>query len=224
MTLVFVVIHNRLFKPVLFLGTPLLAFPLRFVPLYLSQHIGGLLTTHYRDAGIGPHKQKAGIIGATAHTVVAGTKGAADQNSKLGYLGCGHCGDHLGAMFGNTAVFVLLAHHKAGDILQKYQGDFALGAQLHKVRSLLRGLAKQDAVVGDNAHRVAMDSGKATDQGGAVEGFKLVEVRAIDNPCNHFAHIVGDPGFPGDNAVDLAAVVEGFLNLCNIAVNGFDPV
>jgi hypothetical protein len=96
-------------------------------------------------------------VGAAAHAVVAGAEAAADQHGELGHLGGGDGGDHLGAVLGDAAVLVLAADHEAGDVLQEDQRDAALGAQLDEVGALLGRLAKQDAVVGDDAHRHAVE-------------------------------------------------------------------
>ncbi len=45
-----------------------------------GQDAGCLLAAHDRDARIGPHEQKARIVGAAAHGVVAGAKGTADDH------------------------------------------------------------------------------------------------------------------------------------------------
>jgi hypothetical protein len=45
-------------------------------------------------------------------------------------------------------------------------GDLAVAAQLDEVRALLRRLAEQDAVVGDDADGHALDLGEAADQRG----------------------------------------------------------
>jgi hypothetical protein len=60
---------------------------------------------------------------------------------------------------------VLPADHEAGDVLQEHQRHGALVAQLDEVRALQRGLAEQDAVVGDDAHRVPVDPGEPGDEG-----------------------------------------------------------
>jgi hypothetical protein len=57
---------------------------------------------------------------------------------------------------------------KPRDVLQKHQRHLALAAQLDEMRALLRRFAEQNAVVGDDAHRHALDVRKAADQGGAV--------------------------------------------------------
>ena len=55
----------------------------------------------------------------------------------------------------------LLPDHEAGDVLQEDQRHAALGAQLDEVRALQRALREQDAVVGDDADRIAPDVGEA---------------------------------------------------------------
>jgi hypothetical protein len=145
---------------------------------------------------------------AAAHAVVAGAEAAADQHGELGHLGGGDGGDHLGAVLGDAAVLVLAADHEAGDVLQEDQRNAALGAQLDEVGALLGRLAKQDAVVGDDAHRHAVEPRKAGDQRGAVAGLELVEARAVDDAGDHLAHVVGLAGVGGDHAVELGRVVE----------------
>ena len=75
---------------------------------------------------------------------------------------------HFRPVARDTARLILLTHHKAGDILQKYQGCFALGTKLYEVGPLDGRLAEQDAVVGDNTYRVAVNARKAADKGLAV--------------------------------------------------------
>ena len=69
-----------------------------------------------------------------------------------------------------------LADHEAGDVLQEHERDAAAVAELDEVRALLRGLREQDAVVGDDADRVAVDVGEAADQRRAVKLLELVEL------------------------------------------------
>jgi hypothetical protein len=109
---------------------------------------------------VGPHPQEARRVGAAAHAVVAGAEAAADDDGELGHGRRGHGRDHLGAV-ANAFVLVLAADHEAGDVLQEHQRDLALAAQLDEVRALDGRLAEQDAVVGDDAHRHALDARKA---------------------------------------------------------------
>ena len=74
------------------------------------------------------------------------------------------------------ACFVLLADHEAGDVLQEHQRDVALVAQLDEVRALQRAFGEQDAVVGDDADRIAVDVGEAADQGLAVARLEFLEL------------------------------------------------
>src|SRR5690606_914657 len=149
----------------------------------------GLFTAHHGNAGVRPHPQEVRAVGAAAHAVVARAERTADQYGDFRYVGTGHGHDHFGAVFGDAFSFVLLAHHEAGDVLQEQQRDVALAAQLDEVRAFLRGFAEQDAVVGDDADRVAVDVGKAGDQGLAVVAFEFVEFGAVDNAGDHIAHV-----------------------------------
>ena len=132
--------------------------------------------------------------------------------------------NHLGPVARDTTGLVLLADHKAGDVLQEHQRYFALGAQFHKVGALDRRLAEQNAVVGDDAHRVAVDTGEAADQGLAVQGLEFIEVRAVDDTGDHLAHIVGLLLVRRNDAVDILHRVERLHRFPQVHRHGFDPV
>ncbi len=119
-------------------------------------------------------------------------------------------------MFGDAAGLVLLANHKAGDVLQEDQRNFALGAEFNKVRALLCRFAKQYAVVAEYAHRVAVNAGETANQGGAVEGFEFVEFRTVDHAGDDLAHVVGFLAVFGHHAVNLFGVVKWLNGLLNI--------
>jgi hypothetical protein len=59
------------------------------------------------------------------------------------------------------------------------------------VRALLRGLGKQDAVVGEDADRHAVDAREAGDQRGAEARLPFVEVAAIDDARDDLAESKG---------------------------------
>src|SRR5690606_38452006 len=115
MTLLFVGVDNRLLEVALFVGAPGLAAAFEVVALDLGEYTGSLLPTHYGNAGIRPHEHEAGIVGATAHAIVASTKTSAEYQGQLGHFGSGHGGYHFGAIFGYALIFVFPAHHEAGD-------------------------------------------------------------------------------------------------------------
>jgi hypothetical protein len=94
--------------------------------------------------------------------------------------------------------------HEAGDVLQEHQRNLALAAQLDEVRALLRALAEQDAVVGDDAHRHALDAREAAHQGGAVARLELVELAAVDDAGDDLAHVEGLARVGGDHAVQFS--------------------
>ena len=52
-------------------------------------------------------------------------------------------------------------------------------------------LAEQDAGVGEDADRIAVQVGKAGDQRRAEARLELVELRAVDDARDHLAHVVG---------------------------------
>ena len=54
-------------------------------------------------------------------------------------------------------IFVFSPYHEPSDVLQKYQWDLALCAQLDEVRALLSGLRKQNPIVRNDADGHAMD-------------------------------------------------------------------
>ncbi len=104
--------------------------------LYSCQNIGSLLTPHNGDLGIGPHEEKARIIGPAAHSIVAGAETAADDHREFWDLGIGHRVDELGAIFRDDAMLVFFADNEARDVLEKEQGNFFLSAKLNEMRAL----------------------------------------------------------------------------------------
>ena len=127
-----------------------------------------LFTTHDRYTSIRPHPKLTRSIGSSAHTIITCPEGTTDYNRELGHMRTGYSSDHLSAILRDTSSFILFSDHKTGDVLEKKQGNFALGAKLNKVRAFLSGLRKQNAVVCDNTDRVAVQMRKPADQRTAV--------------------------------------------------------
>src|SRR5438552_5349111 len=175
MPLRFVLRADRRLERRFLVGAPLPAAGLDAVALDGRQHAGRLFATHHADARVGPGPQKARRVRAAAHAVVAGTEAAADEDRQLGHLGGGDGRDHLRAVLGDAGILVLAAHHEAADVLQEEQRHAARGAQLDEVRALLSHLAEQDAVVGNDAHRHAVQAREAGDQRRAVARLELVQ-------------------------------------------------
>src|ERR1700751_4527467 len=175
---------------------------------YLRQYRGRLLTAHHRDPRIGPHPQKPRGITAPAHRIIAGAKTAADDHREFRHRGRRDCGHHLGAVFGDAARLVFAADHKPGDVLQKDERDPTLRAKLDKVRALQCAFREQDAVIGENADRVAPDPRETADQRLAVKPLEFVELAAIDKPGDDLAHLVRLARVWRDDAVDLLGRVE----------------
>ena len=70
------------------------------------------------------------MVGSNArpHAIVTRAVAAADNYSEFRHIGARNRGHHFSAVFGYAFVFVLFTHHKAGDILQEQQRNFALAA------------------------------------------------------------------------------------------------
>ena len=157
-----VLLTNRRLELLLFLRTPATALGLDTVALDGRKHRSSLLTAHHRDARIRPHPQHARTKCAATHAVITSTKAAANDHGEFRHL-CGCDGSHhLCTVACNTFVLVFATDHEAGYVLQKHEGDFALTAQLDKVRALQCRFGEQDAVVGDNADWHAMQMCEAT--------------------------------------------------------------
>ena len=70
---------------------------------------------------------------------------------------------------------------------RKTSGIRALGGQLDEVGPLQGRLAEEDAVVGEDGDRVALEVGEAGDQRLAIAGLELVEAAAVDDPGDDLA-------------------------------------
>ena len=105
-------------------------------------------------------------------------------------------------------VLVLAADHEARDVLQEHERDAALRAQLDEVRALLRRLREQDAVVGDDPDRIAVQMREARDERCAIARLELVERGRVDDPRDDLAHVVRLARVARDHAVELFRVVE----------------
>ena len=125
----------------------------------------------------------------------------------LGHSGAGNRGDHLGPVLGDTAGFIFSPDHEPGDILQEKNGRSSLTAQFHKMGALQGAFRKKNAVVADDADGVAVNPGKAADQGGAVFFLKLVKLGSVHDPGDNLPDVIGGAGVPGQNAVDLPDII-----------------
>ena len=170
MTLRFVLVPDRRLEGFFVGSLPLLPPALDARALDLGEDIRRLLSSHHGNPGVRPHPQKARRIGSTAHAVVSGAEGPANDERELGKPGRGDGGDQFGAILCDAAVLVSRADHETGDVLEKDERHFSLRAQLDEVRPFERTLREQNAVVGENSDWVTENVGKSTNQGRPVEG------------------------------------------------------
>src|SRR5258706_7818647 len=150
MALALVLLADGIPEGFLFGRRPLAALRLDAVAAHGGEHARGLLAAHHRDARVGPGPQEARVEGAPAHAVVARAERAADDHGELRHLRARDRRHHLGAVLGDAAVLVLLAHHEAGDVLQEEERNAALRRELDEVGALQRRLREVDAVVGED--------------------------------------------------------------------------
>jgi hypothetical protein len=194
-----------------FLRAPFAALEGHAVTPDCRQHAGGLLSSHDADTRIGPHPEKARRIGPATHAVIAGPEAAADQHGDLRDLSGRNRGHHLGAVLCDPSVLVLPPDHEARDVLQEQEGHAALRAQFDEVRTLLRRLREQDAIVGDDSDRHAVEAREPGNQRRAVARLELVEARTVDKAGDDLAHVVGLAGILRDDAVEFGRIVERLL-------------
>ena len=76
------------------------------------------------------------------------------------------------------------------------------------MRALQRRLGKQHAVVGDDAHRHAVNPREPGHQRGAVARLEFVEIAAVNNACDDFAHIEWLARVDRNDAVQFARVKQ----------------
>ena len=85
-----------------------------------------------------------------------------------------------------------------------------------KCARLQRRLGEQDAVVGEDRHRVAVQVREAGHQRGAVVGLNSSSSRAVDDARDDLAHVVGLARVGGDHAVDLLGGIERLARLAHV--------
>ncbi len=76
------------------------------------------------------------------------------------------------------------------------------------MRALQRCFRKQHAIIGNDADRHAIDAGETAHQSGAVARLEFIEIRTVDQPCDHLAHIIGNARIGGNDAQKLLRVVK----------------
>ena len=164
------------------------------------------------------------MIGATAHRVIAGAETAAHHHGELGDFGAGHRHHHFGAVFGDSARFGFLPDHETGDVLQEHQRDAALGAQFDEVRALERRFGKQDAVIGDDADRVAVQMGESADQRGAVQLLERVKFAAVHQAGDDLVNVERFSRVRRNDAPEFCGGIRGLHRWFHFQVDFFAVV
>ena len=191
----------------------------------VRQHVGGLLRPHDRNLALRPHEQKTRVKRPARHAVITGAERTITDHGDFRHFRSGDRHDHLGAVFGDAAVFVLPADHVAGDVLKEDHRHAALIAKLHEVRALERAVVEQHAVVAKDADLETPEVRETADERAAVGRLVFVETAAIDDARNHFADVELHFDVARDDSVELVGIVIGLLrrNALDVAVSSGSP-
>ena len=112
-------------------------------------------------------------------------------------------------MFGDALRLIFPADHESRNVLKKQKRDPALAGQFDEVSTLLRALAEQHAIVGEDRNRHAPDMRKPADQGGAVKRLELVELAAIDDARDHLMDVIWRTHILWNDRVKFFGVIFG---------------
>ncbi len=119
---------------------------------------------------VGPHPQEARRIGAAAHAVVAGTEAAADDDGEFGHLAEATAVTILAPSRAMPPFSYLRPTMKPVMFCRKTSGMPRWAHSSMKWAPFRADSREQDAVVGDDAHRVAPDAGEAAHQASCRSG------------------------------------------------------
>src|SRR5260370_17849303 len=91
-----------------------------------------------------------------------------------------------------------------------------MAAGCNEVCGFERGLGEENAVVGNDADRVAHQTRKATHDSRAIQCLEFVETAAIDQPRDNLVHIIALAAISGDDTIQLFGVVKRWFRRANI--------
>ena len=200
------------------------AAPLDPLAPHRGEHARRLLAAHHRDAAVGPGPEEARLEGPPRHAVIAGPEGAADQQRDLRHRRGRDRRHQLRPVPRDALVLVAPPHHEAGDVLQEHQRDAPLRAELDEMRALHRALREKHAVVRHEPDRNARHMREAADQRRPEPRLELVEARAVHQPRNHLADVVGRAQIRRHHAEDLVRIAGRLLGRLHRHMGAPGPV
>ncbi|MNQ89209.1 hypothetical protein D3C85_1045090 [compost metagenome] len=92
------------------------------------------------------------------------------------------------------------------------------------MRAFLRGFGEEDAVVGEDGDRVAVQMGEAAHQRSAEQGLEFIELGVVHQAADDFAHVEGLLGVGRDHAVQLFGRVARQQRLATVQFALLAPV
>ncbi|MNN31227.1 hypothetical protein D3C81_1449070 [compost metagenome] len=122
-----------------------------------AQDFAGLRTAHHRRAAVRPGEDEAWIESASAHRIVAGTVGTADDHRQFRHPCIGYRLNQFRAVFDHALLLGFGADHETGGVVKEQQRRLALIAQLNELRRFARAVGCDRAVVADEPAGAALN-------------------------------------------------------------------
>ncbi len=176
---------------------------------------------HHRITRIRPGNDKSRIIRLAAHRVIACAKRSSHDHRDLRHNGIAHHVHQLGAAANDSAFFCVATDHEPADVLEKNDRQIRLVAVHDEARCFVRAVGINDtahldsflfgpdlhALVGNNSHGPAIDTGIRGHERFAVIGLVFVERIFVDDCRQQIARIVISPPIEADQIVNAVRIL-----------------
>jgi hypothetical protein len=121
-------------------------------------------------------------------------------------------------VLGDALGLVFAADHEAARCSAGTAAESCAAGQFDEMGALERALAEQHAVVGQDGDRHSPRCGRSRRPGSLpYRGLELVELRAVDQPGDDLAHVIGGADVVGDDAVQFLGVIGGGAGFAHVA-------
>ncbi len=148
------------------------------------------------NLGRGPSIDQVGANVFAAHHDVRPPVGLAGNHADLGHC-CLRIGVYyLGSMADDATVLLHRTRHKARAIHKGYQRDIERIAKTHLAGDLIRGVdvkhsGKPGRLIGDHAHHLSMEPGKANDRVARKAGMDFEKAVEVKDARDSIPDIIG---------------------------------
>ena len=164
--------------------------------------------THDGDLGGRPGVVHVGADVLGGHDAIGAAVGFAGDDGDFGHRGFGERVEQLGAVLDDSAVLLLRAGQKAGDVFEGDQRNVEAVAEAHEARAFDRGVDVERAgqhrgLIGDDADGLAVEARESDDDVLRVVLVDLEEIAVVDDRVNDVLHVVGHVRLVGNYRVEL---------------------